>query len=253
MLGLPAGLAVKKPIRGILAAGWASVASGRNARPSARSASTDSRLFIRSPQAVRKLVTGLTVSGFTAFAVAADAKTAKRGRTSRSSVASPRQRCQRPLNSGPMAYTFQFRDVFAQKNAIVDGLVLTLELSVGTILLGFILGVLVATVLVYGKPWARKAAGVYVEAIRNTPLIVQLFLIFFGLPNLGLKLDAITASVIALTINLGAYTAEIVRAGFESIPRSQIEAGVSLGMTGPQVFRHVVLLPALKNVYPSLT
>jgi polar amino acid transport system permease protein len=152
-----------------------------------------------------------------------------------------------------MSYTFQFRDVFAQKTAIIDGLVLTLELSAGTIALGFTLGILTASALVYGKPWLRKAAGVYVEAIRNTPLIVQLFLVFFGLPNLGLKLDAITASMIALTINLGAYSAEIVRAGFQSIPRSQIEAGVSLGMTGAQVFRHVVLLPALKNVYPSLT
>jgi len=152
-----------------------------------------------------------------------------------------------------MAYTFQFRDVFAQKAAIVDGLVLTLELSAGTIVLGFAVGVLAAAALVYGKPWLRKAAGGYVESIRNTPLIVQLFLVFFGLPNLGVTLDAITASMITLTINLGAYTAEIVRAGFESVPRSQIEAGVSLGMTGPQVFRHVVLLPALKNVYPSLT
>ena len=152
-----------------------------------------------------------------------------------------------------MAYTFQFRDVFAQRDAIIDGLVLTLELSVSTIVLGFVIGILVAAVLVYGKPWAKRVAVVYVEAIRNTPLIVQLFLIFFGLPSLGVKLDVITASVIALTINLGAYTAEIVRAGFESIPRSQIEAGISLGLTGRQVFRHIVLLPALRNVYPSLT
>ncbi|MBK9607971.1 MAG: amino acid ABC transporter permease [Betaproteobacteria bacterium] len=152
-----------------------------------------------------------------------------------------------------MAYTFQFRDVFAQRDAIVDGLVLTLELSAGVIALGFAIGVMVAAVLVYGKPWARRIAAGYVEVIRNTPLLVQLFLIFFGLPSLGLKLDVITASVLALTINLGAYTAEIVRAGFESIPKSQIEAGISLGLTGPQVFRHVVLLPALRNVYPSLT
>ena len=152
-----------------------------------------------------------------------------------------------------MAYTFQFRDVFAQRDAIVDGLVLTLELSAGVIALGFAIGVMVAAALVYGKPWARRIAAGYVEVIRNTPLLVQLFLIFFGLPSLGLKLDVITASVLALTINLGAYTAEIVRAGFESIPKSQIEAGISLGLTGPQVFRHVVLLPALRNVYPSLT
>ena len=152
-----------------------------------------------------------------------------------------------------MAYKFQFRDVFAQRDAILDGLLLTLELSVGVIALGFVIGVLVATVLVYGRPWARRIAAGYVETIRNTPLIVQLFLIFFGLPSLGIQLDVITASVLALTINLGAYTAEIVRAGLESIPKSQIEAGISLGFTRRQVFRHVVLLPALKNVYPSLT
>ena len=152
-----------------------------------------------------------------------------------------------------MAYTFQFRDVFAQQDAIVDGLLTTLELSAAVIALGFVVGVAAATLLVYGRPAARRIAGSYVAVIRNTPLIVQLFLIFFGLPSLGVKLDVLTASVIALTVNLGAYTAEIVRAGIESIPRSQIEAGTSLGLTGPQVFRHVVLLPALKNVYPSLT
>lgn len=152
-----------------------------------------------------------------------------------------------------MAYTFRFRDVLAQQDAIVDGLIVTLELSAVTISLGFVLGTLVAVVLVYGRPWLRVVARSYVEVIRNTPLIVQLFLIFFGLPSLGIRLDVMTASVLALTINLTAYTAEIVRAGFDSIPKSQIEAGVSLGLTGPQIFRHVVLLPAIKNVYPSLS
>ena len=152
-----------------------------------------------------------------------------------------------------MTYKFQFRDVFAQKDAILDGLVLTVQLSAGTILLGFSIGLSVAAVLVYAQPWAKMLARVYVEVIRNTPLIVQLFLVFFGLPSIGLKLDVITASVLALTINLGAYTAEIIRAGLESIPKSQTEAGVSLGLTGPQVFRHIILLPALKTVYPSLT
>ena len=152
-----------------------------------------------------------------------------------------------------MAYKFQFRDVFAQQDAILEGLLTTLELSAAVIALGFVVGVVTATLLVYGRPAARRIAEGYVAVIRNTPLIVQLFLIFFGLPSLGIKLDVLTASVIALTVNLGAYTAEIVRAGLESIPRSQIEAGTSLGLTGPQVFRHVVFLPALKNVYPSLT
>lgn len=124
---------------------------------------------------------------------------------------------------------------------------LTVQLSATVIALDFVIGTLVATVLVYAKPWARGLAHAYVEVIRNTPLIVQLFLIFFGLPGAGIRFDVVTASVIALTINLAAYTAEIVRAEIESIPKSQIEAGVSLGLTGRQVFRHVVLLPALKN------
>lgn len=152
-----------------------------------------------------------------------------------------------------MAYTFRFRDVLAQQDAIVDGLLVTLELSAVTISLGFVLGTLVAVGLVYGRPWLRVVARSYVEIIRNTPLIVQLFLIFFGLPGIGIRLDVMTASVLALTINLTAYTAEIVRAGFDSIPKSQMEAGVSLGLTGPQIFRHIVLLPAIKNVYPSLS
>lgn len=152
-----------------------------------------------------------------------------------------------------MSYQFQFRDVLAQHDAILDGLIVTIELSAITIVLGFVLGTLAAVLLVYGRPWIRRLTRAYVEMIRNTPLIVQLFLIFFGLPGIGIRLDVMTASVLALTINLTAYTAEIVRAGFESIPKSHIEAGVSLGLTGPQIFRHVVLLPAIKNVYPSLS
>ncbi len=152
-----------------------------------------------------------------------------------------------------MTYSFQFRDVLAQQDAIFDGLMITLQLSAITIGLGFILGIAVAVSLVYGSAWLRSFGRAYVEVIRNTPLIVQLFLVYFGLPGVGIEFDVMTASVLALTINLGAYTAEIVRAGIESIPKSQIEAGISLGLNKPQIFRHVVLIPALKNVYPSLS
>jgi polar amino acid transport system permease protein len=152
-----------------------------------------------------------------------------------------------------MSYSFQFRDVFAAKDELVDGLGLTLQLTATTIFLGFIIGLCVGAASVYGPAWLRRIARFYVEVIRNTPLLVQLFLVFFGLPSAGIKLDVVTVCTIALAVNLGAYTAEIVRAGLESIPRSQIEAGISLGLTGPQVFRQIVLVPALKNVYPSLT
>ena len=152
-----------------------------------------------------------------------------------------------------MAYTFQFRDVFAARDALQDGLALTLQLTATTITFGFAIGLGVAAASVYGKPWLRSTAHMYVEAIRNTPLLVQLFVMFFGLPSLGVKLDVITVATTTLAINLGAYTAEIIRAGIESVPKSQIEAGLSLGLTRAEVFRHIVLMPALKNVYPSLT
>lgn len=152
-----------------------------------------------------------------------------------------------------MAYRFQFRDVFAQQEALLEGVWVTLQLSGTTIALGLVLGLLAAAAAVYGPRYLRWVSLSYVELIRNTPLIVQLFIVFFGLPSLGLKMEVLTASLVALSINLGAYTAEIVRAGLQNIPRSQIEAGLSLGLSRLQVFRHVELMPALKAVYPSLS
>ena len=94
--------------------------------------------------------------------------------------------------------------------------------------------------------------GAYVELIRNTPFIVQLFFIFFGLPAAGLKLSPEVASVIAMVLNLGAYACEIIRAGIEATPRGQIEAAVSLALNRMQVFLRVVLPPALKKVWPAM-
>ena len=92
----------------------------------------------------------------------------------------------------------------------------------------------------------------YVEAIRNTPLLVQLFIVFFGLPSVGLRFSATTAAVVTLTINLGAYATEIVRAGLEAVPKAQREAGHALGLSGLQVFRHIILFPSLQMMYPAL-
>ena len=151
-----------------------------------------------------------------------------------------------------MSYSFQFRDVFAAWEFLADGLVLTLELSLVTMMVGLIVGLAGAAARVYGPTWLKRTVAVYVEAIRNTPLIVQLFLIFFGLPSAGLKFDANTAAMVALSINLGAYTIEIIRAGLEAIPRSQIEAGQSLGLSPVQIFRYVIIFPALRLMYPAL-
>ena len=152
-----------------------------------------------------------------------------------------------------MTYNFQFRDVFAAWEFLLEGLALTLELSLVTMAIGLVIGLAGAAARVYGAPWLKRIVAVYVETIRNTPLIVQLFLIFFGLPSAGLKFDANTAAMIALSINLGAYSIEIIRAGLEAIPRSQIEAGQSLGLSPLQIYRYVIIFPAIKMMFPALS
>lgn len=119
--------------------------------------------------------------------------------------------------------------------------------------MGFLLGTLCAIARHQRTPILCRLAAIYVEVIRNTPFIVQAFLVFFGLSTIGLRLDASVAAVLALTLNVGAYTCEIMRAGLDSIHRSQIEAAESLGMTKAGIYLHVVLLPAIERVYPSLT
>ncbi|NET10695.1 MAG: amino acid ABC transporter permease, partial [Symploca sp. SIO2B6] len=101
-------------------------------------------------------------------------------------------------------------------------------------------------------PIAFSAATAYVEAIRNTPFLVQLLFIFFGISSLGPRLGSDQAALLALVINFGAYTTEIIRAGIEGIDPNQIEAGLSLGLNRLQVFRHVVLKPAIASIYPAL-
>jgi len=152
-----------------------------------------------------------------------------------------------------MKYTFNFRDIWAQGDFIVGGVLVTLMLSGIAMAAGLAIGTAGAAARVYGPRWLRSLVVAYVETIRNTPLIVQLFIVFFGLPSAGIRLDATTAAILALAINLGAYATEIIRAGLEAIPRPQIEAGHALGLSGPQVFRHVVLVPAIRIVYPALT
>jgi polar amino acid transport system permease protein len=151
-----------------------------------------------------------------------------------------------------MIYRFNFRDVFAQFDTLIDGAVLTLQLSAVTMAVGLLIGIAGALARSWGVLPIRIAAAAYVETIRNTPLLIQLFIVFFGLPSMGLKFDADTAAVVALSINLGAYSTEIIRAGIQAIHKSQVEAGLSLGLSRLQVFRYIVLFPALKVIYPAL-
>src|SRR5689334_18709911 len=124
-----------------------------------------------------------------------------------------------------MEYNFRFGVLLRYSDEIVHGVMLTLQLSAVTMLAGLVIGLGVAVAGTSRFALLRLACRLYVEAIRNTPLLVQLFIVFFGLPSLGLRLEANQAAVIALSINLGAYSAEIFRAGIESVQRSQVEAG----------------------------
>jgi polar amino acid transport system permease protein len=151
-----------------------------------------------------------------------------------------------------MSYKFDFEFLADRWPDFVAGAWLTIQLTVLSIALGFLVGTLCALARVYGGPVLRRLAGGYVEIIRNTPLLIQIFIVYFGLSSLGLKLSAEVSAVLALTINMGAYTTEIMRAGIDSIQRTQLEAADCLGLTRLQTILHVVLLPAMERVYPSL-
>ena len=147
---------------------------------------------------------------------------------------------------------FDFGAVLSQWPLLARGVAFTVGLTVISAVLGMALGVACAWSRTWGPRWLGALVAVYVELIRNTPFIVQLFFIYFGLPSLGVKLTPEIASVLAMVINLGAYAAEIVRAGIESTPRGQVEAGLSLAMSRAQVFVRVVLPPALSRVWPAM-
>jgi polar amino acid transport system permease protein len=151
-----------------------------------------------------------------------------------------------------MNIELDFVAVLSHWPLLAKGIVWTLGLTAVSALLGVLLGIVCAWTRTQGPKWAKPVVSGYVELIRNTPFIVQLFFIFFGLPAAGVRLTPEWASVIAMVINLGAYSAEIVRAGIQATPRGQIEAAMSLALTGMQTFTRVVLPPALQRVWPAL-
>jgi polar amino acid transport system permease protein len=152
-----------------------------------------------------------------------------------------------------MGIQLDFPAVLERWPTFLGGALLTLELAFFATMLGALLGTLAAVGRGTHSALIASASKIYVEAIRNTPLLVQIFLVYFGLASIGLKLSAFTVAVAALTINVGAYTAEIMRAGFEAIPRGQIEAAEGLALSRFQIYWHIILLPAVERVYPALT
>ena len=136
--------------------------------------------------------------------------------------------------------------------ALLSGAATTIELIAVTTLFSVGLSVLGAAGRRSGAAWCRAAVGFYVELIRNTPFIAQLFFIYFGLPSLGPHLGAFSAAILAMTVNLTAYGIEIVRAGLDAVPAGQREAARALGLSRTSLFLRVVLPQAMRVIFPAL-
>lgn len=152
-----------------------------------------------------------------------------------------------------MSYRFQFGQVFAAWPDLLHGTWITIQLSLTATVLGLVVAIACAWGKTSGPGWLRLAINAYIELIRNTPFLVQLFFFFFALPAIGLRWTPHTAALVSMVVNLGAYATEIIRAGIEAIPKGQIEAGLALNLKRWEIFRFVVLKPALKTIYPALT
>jgi cystine transport system permease protein len=139
------------------------------------------------------------------------------------------------------------------------GLMFTLPLAILSFIGGLAVGFVVAMIRLYGPQPLKGIADFYVWVIRGTPLLVQLFLIFYGLPSAGITLDAFPAALIGFILNVGAYSSEIIRGAIVSVPKVQWEAAYAIGMSSPQAMRRVILpqsvfvsLPPLANSFISL-
>lgn len=151
-----------------------------------------------------------------------------------------------------MSYQLDFLGLVPYLPHFVAGIWTTIKLTALTTVGGLLLGTLCAGIKTSDGRWLKLLSTCYIEVIRNTPFIVQLFFIFFGLPALGLKLSAWQAGLIAMVINLGAYSAEIIRSGIEATPKGQWEAGRTLGLTRLQIFTRIVIPQAYQRVYPAI-
>jgi polar amino acid transport system permease protein len=152
-----------------------------------------------------------------------------------------------------MTYVFDFSWLYQYYPVLIKGILITLELIAVGGIIGIALGTACAWARALGPQWLKPIVATYVELIRNTPFMIQLFFIFFGLPSLGIKMSELSAANLAMVINLGAYSCEIIRAGIQATTKGQFEAGASLAMSPFETFRHVVLVPSLQRIWPALS
>jgi len=152
-----------------------------------------------------------------------------------------------------MNYIFQFGTVLDHAPLLLYGAWSTIWMTA----FGTVGGLFIAIICVFlgatGSKSVRLLVESYVEIIRNTPFLVQLFVLYFSLPALGIRLNADQAAVIGLSVSFGGYATEILRSGIEAVSRGQIEAGRSLGLHRIMIFRHIVMPQAIKIIYPALS
>ncbi|HFI0026708.1 TPA: amino acid ABC transporter permease [Streptococcus suis] len=142
-------------------------------------------------------------------------------------------------------------DSFTQ--ILVPGLLVTIPLTILSFIFGLIIAIGTALVQIAQIPILKQVARFYIWVVRGTPLLVQLYVIFFGLPSLGIVLDAFPSAVLVFSVNTGAYAAETIRASIESVPKGQLEAGYSVGMSFAQIMRRIILPQAFRVAFPPLS
>ena len=152
-----------------------------------------------------------------------------------------------------MNYVLDFSVVFEKMPDLLMAALATIGLALAGMSLALVIGVIGVAARTSNVRPLRAAVIAFVEVVRNTPFLVQIFFIFFALPMMGIRLNPTATAIVALAINGGAYAIEIIRGGVDSIHKGQVEAGLALGLHKAQVFRLIVLKPALRAIYPSLT
>ncbi len=146
-----------------------------------------------------------------------------------------------------------FRIFLNHWNVLIEGLGVTLQMTLLAVVIGFVIGILLALIRVYGPKPFSILVMVFIEVIRGTPLLVQLFILYFGLPPYGINLTPFTAAIIGFSINSAAYQAEYLRGSIQSIEDNQMVAARSIGMTHLQSISNIMLPQALRKVIPSWT
>jgi len=149
-------------------------------------------------------------------------------------------------------YTFQFNVILDRLPELLQGALLTLELALVGFWAGAPLALLLAAARTSGPPWVKRLAGAYVTFLTNTPVLIHIYFLFYGLPELGILLDKYSSVIIGLVTATSAYGCEIMRAGFLSVRRSEIEAAETLGFSRLQTIWYVVVPHIVKTVYPAL-